>query len=494
MDQKVLDTMETLTNAVQGIRTDLDTVKKTVEESDVKHATALKAVTEDVEKRFPAMYRDDSGQPIGAPAIIKGEFGNSSRPLMLINVIKAYLTKDWSFAKEEHDISERLSKSGYGATTIGGILFPIAPELMPDDIKELREEVSKRMALSTIDPGELAYLCKRFPAVAKLYNVQKDLAMGNDTLGGYLVPSTQSDRIIDLFRNKSIFMRAGATEIPLPPGGNTTWPKLATDPTFAWGSPDRTADITTSNMTFDVLRLRAKEAAGAIAIPNTLIRYSSPAVEMIARTALAEAGAVAEDLAFLEGAGSDVEPKGLTNYGFSTAETPTRGKVTLHVANTTGANGDTFDPEDVATMMALYEESNDPDQPTAWVMRPRMWSSLKNRRADAVSAADKKGPFMFPISRGDMGRAPEKRLDDVPVVTSLQAKNDRSKGSGTTLVYIILGNFRRWTIARSGAMELAASEHVRFLQDQTVIKAIFRVDAGPTSESSFCITDTLLQS
>jgi HK97 family phage major capsid protein len=493
MAKELIDAMETLTKTVQGIRTDFDAFKGTVDVANASHTTALKAVSDDVEKRLPALHRDDSGQPIGAPAIIKGEFGKSSRPLMLINVVKAYLTKDWSFAKEEHDISERLSKSGYSAATIGGVLFPIAPELMPDDLTELREEVSKRMALTSIDAGELAYLCKRFPAVAKLYNVQKDLALGNDTLGGYLVPTTQSDRIIDLFRNRSIFMRAGATEIPLPPGGNTTWPKLNLDPTFTWGSPDRTGDIATSDLGFDVLRLRAKECAGAIAIPNTLIRYSSPAVEMIARTALADAGAVAEDLAFLEGAGSDVEPKGLTNYGFSTAETSTRGKVTLHVANTTGASGDTFDPEDVATMMALYEESNDPDQPTAWVMRPRMWSSIKNRRADAVSAGDKKGPFMFPISRGDMGRAPEKRLDDVSVVTSLQAKADRVK-SATNLTYIILGNFRRWTIARSGAMELAASEHVRFLQDQTVIKAIFRVDAGPTSESSFVLTDTLLQS
>jgi len=143
--------------------------------------------------------------------------------------------------------------------------------------------------------------------------------------------------------------------------------------------------------------------------------------------------------------------------------------------------------------MALYEESNDPTMATAWIMRPRMWSSIKNRRADAVSANDQKGPFLFPISRGDMGRAPERRLDDVTVLTTLQAQRDRVK-SATNLVYIIVGNFNRWVIARSGALELAASEHVRFLQDQTVLKAILRGDAGPTHEQSFVICDTLLQS
>ena len=490
MAKEIIEAMEALAKTVQGVTATVTALQTSVTDSDAKHATAITALTEEMNKRALPDRRDDTGLPVGAPAIILGEIGKSSRPLSLMNIIKAYTTKDWSHAKEEREIGDRLVKAGYATSTIGGLLFPMAPELMPDDMAELREEISKRLSLS-VDYGELAYLCKRFPSVAKMFNVQKDLAIGTDTLGGFLQPTTQSDRIIDLMRNKTVMTRAGAMEIPLPPSGNSMWPKLASDPTFAWSNPDRTANISTSDITFDMLRFRGKEMVGAMAIPNTLIRYSSPSVELIARMALADGAAVAEDLAFLEGAGSDLEPKGLTNYGFSAAETPTRGKVTLHVATTTGASGDTFEPEDVATMMALYEESNDPDQPTAWIMRPRQWSGIKNRRADAVSAGDKKGPFMFPVSRGDMGRAPERRLDDVPVLTTLQAKNDRVK-SVSTLGYVILGNFRRWAIARSGTLELAASEHVRFLQDQTVLKAILRADAGPTHEASFVICDTLL--
>jgi HK97 family phage major capsid protein len=485
--EKILGTLDTVSKGVEAMKVEVASTKEGL--------TALKT---DVEKRLAEdrmpLRVDDLGTPIlGAPAVIKGEMGSGHRPLRIINIVKAMINKDWGFAKEERDVSDRLVAAGYFKAHDGGVLFPFAPHHIPDEHKSLREEVLKRLPVY-VDPGEFAHHLKQHPAIAKAYGlVEKDLKLGDDTLGGYLVQTTQRDSVIDLMRNMVVMQRAGAQEIPLPPSGNTTWPKLASDPTFAWGDPDRSSAIGVSNITFDVLRLRGKQMIGAMALPNDLIRYSSPSVELIARTSLASAAAVAEDLAWLEGAGTDLEPKGLTNYPFSVAETPTRGSITLHVAGTVGGSGNTFTPEDVATMMALYEESNDPSQATAWIMRPRMWSSIKNRRADAVTANDAKGPFLFPVSRGDMGRAPERRLDDVPVLTTLQAQRDRVKVA-TNLVYILVGNFSRWIIARSGALELAASEHVRFLQDQTVLKAILRGDAGPSHESSFCITDTLLQS
>ena len=46
--------------------------------------------------------------------------------------------------------------------------------------------------------------------------------------------------------------------------------------------------------------------------------------------------------------------------------------------------------------------------PTAWLMRKTMYAALMNRRADAVSAADGKGAFLFhPIAAG--GRRPAGR-------------------------------------------------------------------------------------
>ena len=56
-----------------------------------------------------------------------------------------------------------------------------------------------------------------------------------------------------------------------------------------------------------------------------------------------------------------------------------------HTASTTGTNGDTFQPQDVALMESKLPDAV--DAPTAWVMRKAMFAALMNRRADAVSAA-----------------------------------------------------------------------------------------------------------
>ena len=186
-------------------------------------------------------------------------------------------------------------------------------------------------------------------------------------------------------------MQAGATEIALPPTGNISYPRLTSDPSFSYTDPDAQTDMNTSNIGTGVVRLMAKQLRGAVTIPNDLLRYSSPSVELVVRNALARKGALAEDNAFLENPGSSIAPKGLLSYPQSTAETPTPGRLTLHVASTTGTNGDTFAPEDVALIQALYEESNDDDPATAWLMRPLFWSRIRNKRADAVTAGQTPG-------------------------------------------------------------------------------------------------------
>lgn len=448
-----------------------------------------------------------------APGILaSGTRGQSSRPLKVSNIFKATFAAGSShnpavfreYANEEFEISQRLKSLGYPVESFGGWLIPLGHELLIDSLDEsgpkqaefaaLRQEVKERMAVS-FDPGELGWLVKRNRDLAEGLGVErKDLALADDTLGGYLVPTTQAGRVVDLLRNRSVLMNAGAQEFALPPSGNLTLPRLTSDPSFAYTDPDTTSDMATSNLGTGVVRMQAKSLRGAVTIPNDLIRYSSPSVELLVRSALASKAAIAEDFAFLEGPGSSIAPKGLLSYPLSTAETPAINKITLHVASTVGANGDTFEPEDIAKILALYFMGNDPDAPTGWIMRPLMWSAIQNRRADAAAAGDKKGPFMFPLDRGTNRSEIPQSLGGVRVYPTMQASNNRLKGSGNNLVYIIFGNFRRMLIGRSGVIELAVSEHVKFLQDKTIIRAIIRSDMGLEHEESFVLTDTLLES
>lgn len=104
----------------------------------------------------------------------------------------------------------------------------------------------------------------------------------------------------------------------------------------------------------------------------------------------------------------------------------------------------------------------------------------------------KKGPFLFPVTRGALGGAVEKVLAGLPVLTSTQVSNTRNKGTSSNLTYILCGDFREAVIGRVGAIELAASEHAGFSADQVWIRAIIRVDFGLKHPESFIISDTLV--
>src|SRR5207244_5034996 len=119
---------------------------------------------------------------------------------------------------------------------------------------------------------------------------------------------------------------------------------------------------------------------------NELLRFASPSAEGLVRLDMARQAALKADQAMLEGTGG-TQIRGLLTYS----------DINTHTAATTGTDGDTFEPEDVALMEATLPDAV--PSPTAWVMRKNMFAALMNRRADAVSAADSAGAFVFGQNR-----------------------------------------------------------------------------------------------
>jgi HK97 family phage major capsid protein len=404
----------------------------------------------------------------------------------------------------EYDISERLKSAGYQPAFGGSIMMPLDASLLVEpvdakgqklaDFDNLRREIKQALSID-FDRGEFMHHVKRAMGEEQFkaaFGRKADMSTFDDTFGGTLIPAAATGGIIDLFRAASVLMLAGAQELALPPQGAIEFPRFTSDMTFSYSDPDRTTSAGRTTPGTGSVRLTAKQLEGYIGIPNSLLRYSSPSAEMAIRAMMAAKAAQVSDQAGLEGVGSSLAPKGLTQYGFSAAETPTTGKITLHVAATVGANGDTFEPQDVQDMLALYYEGKDPSKPTAWIARPMLLSKITGRRADAVSANDKKGPFVFDLTRSIRDAAPD-GLNGIKMLPTVQLTNNRTKGSGTTLHQIILGNFAQMIHGLSGVMEIRASEHALFFEDKTALQGILRDDYGIAHEESFVITDTLLQ-
>ena len=335
----------------------------------------------------------------------------------------------------------------------------------------LREELHQKMTAHAdkFDPDEADWITRR----AKV----KALGTLTDTAGGTLVQLPMLGELIDLQRNLEAFAAAGAQEIAMPPNGRIQFPRLTGGSTAYWvgeGSPLTESQPATGN-----LDLSAKKLGVFVKLNNELLRFTSPSAEGLVRFDMARAAALKADLAMLEGSGS-TQIKGITTYT----------GIVSHTAATTGTNGDTFTPADVAAMEAKLPDAV--DAPTAWVMRKAMFAALMNRRADAVSAADGKGAFLFRNTEATAG--PPAELYGTKVVRSSQVSATRTKGSGTTLTYILQGYFPDWVVARMGVMEFLASGlgDTALQNDMTYLRGIQHIDAGARHAASFVLCDQLL--
>jgi HK97 family phage major capsid protein len=385
-------------------------------------------------------------------------------------------------AKEEVHVNNQLHDlyRTYGFIPHCGalsFLVPIATNHLPAfDSKgaRLRDEIRQKMTVHAdrFDVDEANWISRKLGIRTKALGTLSDLA------GGSLVPFPVLGELIDLQRNMEAFANAGAQEIAMPPNGRIQFPKLTGGSTAYWvgeGSAITESEPTTGN-----LDLQAKKLGVFVKVNNELMRFASPSAEGLVRYDMARVAALKADLAMLEGTGG-TQIKGLLTYsGIST-----------HTASSVGANGNTFEAQDVALM-----ESKLPDAvaaPSAWLMRKTMYAALMNRRADAIDAADVKGPFLFNPIR-NVNEAPPMELYGTKVVRSSQISATRSKGSSSNLTYILLGFFPDWIVARLGVMEFLASGlgDTALQNDQTYLRGIQHIDAGPRNAASFVLCDQLV--
>src|SRR5262245_32666095 len=318
-------------------------------------------------------------------------------------------------------------------------LVPLAsahlPVFEPQGMR-LRDELREKMTAQAkrFDPDEADWLGRRIGLRSKA------LSTTDDSAGGVFVPLPMLGELIDLQRSMEVFASAGAREVALPPNGRVQFPKLTGASTAYWvgeGSPITESQPTTGN-----LDLQAKKLGVLVKLNNELLRFASPSAEGLVRYDMARAAALKADLAMLEGTGG-TQIKGLITYS----------GIGTHAASTAGGSGDTFTPADVALMESKLPDAV--DAPTAWVMRKAMFAALMNRRADAVSASDGKGAFLFRSTSA--ATAPPAELYGTRVVRSSQVSAARVKGGASNLTYILLGYFPDWIVARMGVMEFLAS-------------------------------------
>lgn len=428
-----------------------------------------------------------------APGVRLGEDPLSSRGYQYWRAIgyrQGYVKAE--NAKLELELDQRLARvyvdqGGLSLQSANSVLAPLGSCMLAGQDDRLAGEVRQMLAggIAGAEPVGIRRIAQTAYGAAVTQNLSQYDESG---LAGFIGSPIRGE-LIELLRQQEVFSRTGATQLSLPPNGRVQFDRQTGASTAYWVGEvpsDRSGPgIPASEPRSGTLVLSAKKLAALVKMPNELMRFATPDLEAFIRMDLARSMALAADAAMLDGVGSTNAIKGLLTYP----------GVSKYVAGNEATNGDTLAPEDIQLMLATVEDFNHDadDESAAWVMRPRMWAQLLNRRAVGPSSGVFDGGWLFPATRGDIGQPRPSFLSGRPVVRSNQVSRSRSKGSANNLTYVLFGLFRHWIIGRVGVVEFATSTQgdTAFTADQTWIRAIQHLDAGPRYENAFVYCDQL---
>lgn len=142
------------------------------------------------------------------------------------------------------------------------------------------------------------------------FDMQAGLAGGSDTSGGYLLNPRMSSQVIDLARNQSVLMRAGAQTVPMRTA-ELSMVKVTKDPSVSWTGENEPFEI--SESTFGRLTFRARKMGTIVKLSQELVEDAPNAAQII-ESQLAAQLALEMDRAGLLGAAKGAEPRGLFEH------------------------------------------------------------------------------------------------------------------------------------------------------------------------------------
>jgi len=177
---------------------------------------------------------------------------------------------------------------------------------------------------------------------------------GTGSAGGYTVPTPLAAQLIDLARNRTVVIKAGALTVPME-SQTLAMARLAGDPTAAWRAEN--AAVSASDMTFEKVTFTAKTLAAMCKLSVELFEDGNN-IDQVVSDALASALALELDRAALLGDGSGATPKGLYSQ---------TGVQAVAVA-------DTFDASElISAIQKIYEQNGEPN---GMVFSPRTWANI----------------------------------------------------------------------------------------------------------------------
>lgn len=463
----------------------------------------LQSATQPAGNQSASTLYGGSGQ---APAIRQGENVLASRGFEYQRAMRYVLDEDRGQAKHESEycqfVKDAFMQMGFRPVGKGGrsIVVPMSSAQIPIQIQsDLNQkfgdfdQLSQQSVSGAGSDGAslLGRICQSRgidPQSEMGHVYHQALSIFDESALGIFTKPGPKGAFISLLRAAEVLTRAGASQITLPPWGHLESIKQTSSGSAYWIGEAQT--ITTSEPGTGDFAMQAKKLAARVLIPNDLMMFGGPEVELFIRASMVLDMADALDLAGLEGTGGTTQPLGLLNRTGS-------GRVTSHTSSLTQAtDGDTFEPETPGAMLSDLAELNHniEDPSVGWVMRGKMWwDNILQRRAAAHTSGTYDGTWLFAANNEDIAEGKPARMHGKPVWMSTRVSNTRAKGSSSDLSYVLAGIWKHVIIGRVGVVEFATQVEgdTAFSTYQTGLRAVQHVDIGVDRETAFTLADKI---
>lgn len=308
----------------------------------------------------------------------------------------------------------------------------------------------------------------------------RDMGVGTDTAGGYLVPSQEIPDLIDQLKAEAAVSRAGATWLSGLKGSPVKIPKQTAGAAAYWVGENSV--ITPSDLAFGQVQLTPKKVAALVKLSNELLSMSLPQAEAVVRRDLVEQISLAIDLAALRGTGANNQPLGIAN-------TPGIQTVSL------GENGDHIRNLDLFfSMIGKLEEANALKGRVGFVAHPKVKTALRKLKTPQYSG-DTGGEYTLPPLVTAL-LATDRALEEAvgyPILATSQLPVDLVKGTSQDCTEVYCGNWADLLIAQWGGLSILASPHAgdAFAKDQTWIRVTASIDVAVRHPESFVLCNDL---
>lgn len=293
---------------------------------------------------------------------------------------------------------------------------------------------------------------------------------GSFSQGGALVQTDHlGDSFVESLRNRSRVLSLGATMLP---GrvGNVTIPKEASDTDVFWLSENE--EIPETDQSFSQLSMKPRTVGAIASFSRNMLLSADPAIENILKKNMLTSLAIGVDTALLYGDGIK-QPLGIFN---------TPGVRSIIAGN---PDGGPLTYGLLTTMESEIFGENAEGNGLAWIVNSQIRKAARTTTENASSNA--KWIWSDPIAGSDSMMGDGSMLGHKAVLSN-NVKRGSTKGNGSDLSHLILGNWSSLAFASWGTIELMANPFGKgFSTGATELRVLYSVDSCVRYPESFCV-------